>query len=132
MNKDQLIKQRCNLLAVKASNAKPLRSEFPEVEYVTLSVIITFVSGTEVSVEREYNIRLDRDSLLYVHFPCANRDCTSLGFDITEIVRDSIRRKAEITEEDIRCDGKEDWKYYNAVGCSCDTTLYCVVIPHFL
>lgn len=131
MNKDLLIKQRYNLLAAKASNAKTLHSEFPEVEYVTIFAIVTFTSGTGMLVEKEYNRKLDKDSLMYVHFPCTNKDCTSLGFDITDIVRDCIRRKEEVTVEDIRCDGKEDWKYYNAVGCSCDTTLYCVVTPHF-
>lgn len=130
MNKEQLIQQRYNLLAIKASNAKSLHYEFPKVEYVTISATISFISATDVMIEKEYNIRLDKDNLLYVHFPCTNKDCTSLGFDITETVRDSIRCKEELTEE-VRCDGKEDWKYYNNVGCSCDTTLHYIVTPHF-
>ena len=117
---------------MKAKNAKPLYEEFPDVEYVTIFATMYFASGTGVTEEKEkeYNIRLDKDNMLYVHFPCINDNCTGLGFDVTEDVRSSIRKREEVTNR-IQCSGKEDWKYYGSAGCSCDTTLSYVVTPHF-
>lgn len=61
---------------------------------------------------------LNPDDRAYFHCDCLNPDCTGFGFSLTSLINSAIREKT-IKEGVLRCEGKEDWKYYDNVGCSC-------------
>lgn len=131
MNENQLKEQRNKLRSEKIYNARTLGDVFPDIESVEIRASILFESGVGDGVEKEYRIVLGRNDKLYAHIPCLNNDCTGYGFDLTDIVRESIRKR-ESDFGEIECDGKEDWKYYGSSGHTCQSTLSYAVFPQYL
>ena len=71
---------------------------------------------------------LDSTSKAYFYCKCLNPDCTGKGFSLTNEIRQAVHELREISGS-IKCDGKEDWKYIDAVGCSCMSQLDYNIIP---
>lgn len=131
MNENQLKEQRNRLRSEKIYNARTLGDIFPDIESVEIRASILFESGVGDGVEKEYRIVLGRNDKLYAHIPCLNNDCTGYGFDLTDIMRESIRKR-ESDFGKVECDGKEDWKYYGSSGHTCQSTLNYAVFPQYL
>ena len=107
-----------------------IRELAPEIKTVSVKVKIEFHTAVCNPIIKEYYRELNSQDRLYLHYDCANNDCTGYGFDLTQILSQAIRTKQVLSGE-IYCKGKEDWKYLNASGCSCQTTLYYEIEPHF-
>ena len=71
---------------------------------------------------------LDSTSKAYFCCDCLNPNCTGSGFSLTNEIRQSIQKLCEISGTK-KCNGKEDWKYIDAVGCSCMSQLDYNIIP---
>lgn len=131
MNEKQLREQRDRLRTEKIYHARTLGDVFPDIESVEICTSVLFESGVGVETEKEYRIVLGRNDKLYVYIPCLNNDCTGFGFDLTDIVRESMRKR-ESDFGKVECDGKEDWKYYGSSGHTCQSTLDYAVFPQYL
>lgn len=132
MTEKKLREQRNYVLNMKRTAARPIKELFPDVKSVHIHAVVSF--QTEVCVEfieKEYDFTLFPPDFLFVHFPCVNKDCTGMGFDITNTVRECLKEHKSIECEHIRCDGKEDWKYVGHSGCTCQGELVFTVIPSF-
>lgn len=131
MNIDKLKQARSSHNWSMYANSPIIREIAPEVK--TISVKVKIVFNTAVvrdPIIKEYQTVLVSQDRYYLHYDCANNTCTGYGFDLTDILRQAIRSKNTISGK-INCDGKEDWKYLDSSGCSCQTTLYYEVTPHF-
>lgn len=89
----------------------------PECKGVNIHVDLSFVFAFGTT-KKEIDATISPESKVYFHANCLNNDCTGHGFSLTDQIREALRNH-EITEGEIRCDGKEDWKYLNNTGCSC-------------
>ena len=85
----------------------------------------TFVGPIEPQI---IDTTLDSSSKAYFYCNCLNPDCTGNGFSLTYEIRQAVQELREISGS-IKCDGKEDWKYIDAVGCSCMSQLDYNIIP---
>lgn len=74
------------------------------------------------------NVILNPDYKLFWFHKCLNRDCTGSRFYLTDEIYKAIKSYNVVKGEKF-CDGKEDWKYLDALGCSCETTLYYEIEP---
>lgn len=132
MTEDKIKEQNNYVLNMKRTAAQSISSLFPDVESVHIHAITSFQSGVFKGFkEKEYNFTLYPSNLLFVHFPCANRDCTGMGFDITDVVRECLSEHKSVEDRCISCDGKEDWKYIGHSGCTCLGELVFSVFPSF-
>lgn len=131
MNSEGLKKLRFINLCQLQNSASIINDEFKDLRYVNVSVIITFESGvmTNPSV-KEYHKTMTSADRLFLHYDCANKDCTGNGFDLTESLRDALNSRM-LVEGRMVCKGKEDWKYINSSACSCMTTLVYKIEPIF-
>lgn len=130
MNENQLREQRDRLRSEKIYHSRILEDIFPNVESVEICASVLFESGVGDGVEKEYRIVLGSNDKLYAYVPCPNKDCTGYGFDLTDIVRESIHKRENDFGE-IECDGKEDWKYFGSSGHTCQSTLNYTVFPQY-
>lgn len=65
---------------------------------------------------------LNKHDKLFWYHSCLNPDCTGNGFYLTDEIYEAIESHKTLKGQKF-CDGKEDWKYLDASGCSCMTTL---------
>ena len=131
MDKIEQLQQERSIRNWNKKRDAPMLSDFaPDIDHI--EIIGTFHFITSVCSTKPYSINLiiRPDEKCFLHINCVNKDCTSDGFDLTSSLEDAIRHRRCVTV-DKRCDGKEDWKYLQASGCSCATTLECTIIPHF-
>lgn len=111
-------------------NSPTIREFAPDIKTVSVKVQMVFNSAVCEPIIKEYKRALNPHDKLYLHYDCANNDCTGYGFDLTQILRQAISSR-KIIRGKIYCTGKEDWKYLNASGCTCHTTLYYELEPNF-
>lgn len=130
MNIDKLKQARSSYNWDMYASSPILREIAPDVKTISVKVKIVFNTAVCKPIIKEYQKELEPQDRYYVHFDCANNDCTGHGFDLTHILSQAIKSKETISGE-MHCDGKEDWKYLDSSGCSCQTTLYYEVTPHF-
>lgn len=71
---------------------------------------------------------LDSTSKVYFYRECLNHGCTGNGFSLTNEIRQAVQELREISGIK-KCNGKEDWKYINATGCSCVSQLEYSIVP---
>ena len=102
----------------------------PDCHNVVLTGKMTFLSGVCGKLEKEIHQVFTPNDRLYCFYECINGDCTGTGFTLTSQLGNCIRLNKTI-EGELRCDGKEDWKYLNASGCSCMTTFSFKFTPEF-
>lgn len=114
----------------KKRTAPLLKVAFPDIDHIEVVGYIHFTTSVGSTTSELINKSISPEENCYLNIDCINNDCTSDGFDLTSSMEESIRRK-NCVKVLKRCDGKEDWKYLNASGCSCATTLECTIIPHF-
>ena len=98
---------------------------------VEVRVQITFRSAvTQSPSTKECCRTLGSSNKLFLHYECVNPNCTGYGFDLTEVLRDALNSR-KCVEGSMTCSGKEDWKYIDSSGCSCDTVLEYKIEPEF-
>ena len=131
MNENKLREQRGRLRSEKIYHSRRLSDVFPDVERVEVRASILFEPGAADVVEKEYCIVLVANDKLYVYVPCPNKDCTGFGFELTDVIRESIRKR-ENSFGEVTCDEKEDWKYFNSSGHTCQSTLSYAVFLQYL
>lgn len=108
----------------------PVLKEFaPECKGVNIHVILSFVSAFG-SMKKDIDTLITPEDKVYFHVDCLNNDCTGHGFSISNQIREALRVH-EIIEGEVRCDGKEDWKYLNNSGCSCMSSCKYRIEPLF-
>lgn len=107
--------------------SRSIREQFPECRRVILTGKMTYLSGLG-KFEQEIHRVFNPEDRLYCHYECNNKDCTGNGFSLTSYLAESIR-SGKVVEGELHCDGKEDWKYLNASGCSCMTTFMFKLTP---
>jgi len=106
-----------------------IKELYPDRKNVVLTGKMTFLSRVGKS-EKEIHRVFSHNDRLYCFYECINGDCTGTGFSLTSQLGNSIRLRKTI-EGELRCDGKGDWKYLNASGCSCMTTISFKFVPEF-
>ena len=79
-------------------------------------------------IERENQFDLISKDRLYVQISCPNRTCTQGYFTLTSEASECLRTGREVRGKKF-CHGKEDYKYYDHNGFTCDTTLEFVISP---
>lgn len=127
---EQLQKERSIRNWNKKCAAPLLKVIFPAIDHIEVFETIHFTTAVGSTTSESINKIICPDEKCYLHIDCVNKDCTSDGFDLTSSLEEAIRHRRCVKVVK-RCDGKEDWKYLNASGCSCATTLECTIIPHF-
>lgn len=130
MKIDDLKQARINHNWEMMTHSPVIREIAPEIKTVSVKVKLVFNTAVCNPIIKEHNSELSPQDRLYLHYDCANNDCTGYGFDLTQILSQAIRTKQMLSGE-MHCEGKEDWKYLNASGCSCQTTLYYEIEPKF-
>lgn len=111
------------------ATSRTIRDMYPECSRVVLTGKITFLSGIG-KYEKEIHRIFNPDDRLYCHYDCINQDCTGTGFSLTSHLSESISTRKTVSGE-LHCDGKEDWKYLKASGCSCMTNFTFKFVPEF-
>lgn len=117
---------------LRAETTSPLICDvYKDVKEVQLVAEITFNSGvlSQPSI-REWKCTLFPTNRLYLHYECINKDCTSNGFDLSQPLSHALSSRTSVQGE-MRCTGKEDWKYARSAGCTCMTTLKYKITPVF-
>lgn len=114
----------------KQRSAPLLKDAFPNIDYIEVTGSIHFTTAVKPIEPKTINTIIHPNEKCYFHIYCINKHCTSDGFDLTSSIEKAIHQKNTVKVAKT-CDGKEDWKYLNASGCSCATTLECTIIPHF-
>ena len=104
---------------------------YKNVKAVKVDVEITFKSGVlrDPSV-RKWRRDLGPSDRLYLHYECANKDCTGNGFYLTCALQKALESRSCI-EGEMYCNGKEDWKHIKSAGYSCMTSLKYKIEPEF-
>ena len=100
----------------------------PECKGVYIKGRLSFISGVGSIEPVIIDISLSPEDKAYYYHNCPNKDCTGFGFSLTDKIREAVCSMKEIKDV-LFCDGKEDWKYINASGCSCTSRLEYQIIP---
>lgn len=79
-------------------------------------------------IERSNEYDLLPKDRLCIQVPCPNRDCTQGYFSLTSEADKCLRYGKEVSGK-MRCHGKEDFKYYDHNGFTCDTTIDYIITP---
>lgn len=119
--------RRCRL----EDTSSYIGDRYNDLKAVEVRVRITFRSAVLTSLHtEEYSRTLGPTDKLYLHYKCVNPDCTGYGFDLTDVLRDALNSR-KCVEGSMTCSGKEDWKYIDSSGCSCDAVLEYKIEPEF-
>lgn len=127
--KEQYLQTRWQIEYERRDVAQSIQDLFPKCKEVKLEIKLSFVSAFGKN-EKEINATLNPCDKLYWHHDCLNKDCTGFGFSLTNEIRTAIQTRQTI-EGKLNCDGKEDWKYINNMGCSCNSSCHYKIIPLF-
>ena len=130
--KNKLKENRFKIRWEEESSSLYIKDVYSNIHSISVNVRIVFESAVLATpVEKEYSRTLTPHDRLFLYYDCLNPDCTGHGFNLTNILRTSIERKQSI-QDTLFCDGKEDWKYLHASGCSCMTKLFYKIEPEFI
>lgn len=102
-----------------------------DIEKVEVTITRHFISGVIKTTPETFNMTLTPNDRAYIHYDCANGDCTGEGFALSNILYESIKTRKELSGKLI-CKGKEDWKYLNSSGCGCSGWLTYTISPKFV
>ena len=112
--------QNERLLSYGRQNAKAIKKCFPDVEYVE---VFAYVADQSTDISYTTEKTLYPDDLLYLYFPCSNSNCDGIGYNLTDILTDSLKQRKYIEAEDttaMQCSGdvydEEDDCYYQCSG----------------
>ena len=87
-----------------------------------------------MNIEKLKQARSSRSWEMFVNSPTIREfapDIKTVSVKVQMVIlRQSISSR-KIIRGKIYCTGKEDWKYLNASGCTCQTTLYYELAPNF-
>lgn len=107
-----------------ANTVGEINSQCKRIRVIGKQSFLTPVCNTEPMV---IDIILNANDKAYFHRDCINRDCTGNGFSLTDKIYEAAKSMKEICGT-LHCNGKEDWKYIDASGCSCMSKLeYCII-----
>lgn len=130
--KNKLKENRFKIRWEEECSSSYIKDVYSNVRSISVTVRIVFESAVLARpVEKEYLRTLTPNDRLFLHYDCLNPGCTGHGFYLTNILRASIERK-QCIQGTLFCDGKEDWKYLRASGCSCMTKLFYKIDPEFI
>lgn len=130
--KNKLKENRFKIRWEEECSSLYIKDIYSNVRSISVTVRIVFESAVLARpVEKEYFRTLTPDDRLFLYYDCLNPDCTGHGFNLTNILRTSIERK-QCIQDTLFCEGKEDWKYLHASGCSCMTKLFYKIEPEFI
>lgn len=130
--KEKLKQSRAKIRWEQEYSSLYIKETYSNLRSISISIKIVFESAVlALPVEKEYSRTLTPNDRLFLHYDCLNPGCTGHGFDLTNILRASIERK-QCIQGTLFCDGKEDWKYLRASGCSCMTKLFYKIDPEFI
>lgn len=130
MRKDQIIEARNRTYEIYSRSARKINDIDSNVIKVEIHYEMSFLTGVCPTKPLMENVILNPNDKLFWYHKCLNRDCTGSGFFLTDEISEAIRTH-KVVEGKKYCDGKEDWKYLDASGCSCETTLYYNITPIF-
>lgn len=120
MNRNKIEELKRARFSIEYENmlASPTVKEInPDCKCVKIDGELSFTSAFGKS-EKTIDIVLKPEDKAYFHSNCLNPDCTGFGFSLSSIIYSAIKERI-VKEGVIHCEGKEDWKYYDNVGCSC-------------
>lgn len=100
----------------------------PQCKSVRIIGTQSFLTGVCPTKPYVIDLILAENDKAYFHRDCLNCDCTGNGFSLTDKIYEAVRSMQEVSGI-LYCDGKEDWKYVNATGCSCMGKLEYHIIP---
>lgn len=132
MNIDKIKQSRLAYRCERIQSVRMIKDVNSDLVSITINVRIVFKSmALSLPNVQEHRRVLKPTDRLYLHYDCANKDCTSDGFDLTYLLIEAITKRQSIQGK-LYCVGKEDWKYLNAAGCSCITNLEYKIEPVFV
>lgn len=108
--------------------ARLIREINPQCKQVRVTGKQTFLTAVCNVEPVTFDVILNADDKAYLHRDCINKDCTGNGFSLTNEIYEAVKSMKEIFGT-LHCDGKEDWKYIDASGCSCMGKLEYHIIP---
>lgn len=130
MNKGKIIEARNRTYDIYRRFAQKISEFDSAVLKVKIHYEMKFLTGVCPIPPLIDDVILNPDDKLFWYHKCLNRDCTGSGFYLTDEISEAIRSH-NIVKGEKYCDGKEDWKYLDASGCSCETTLFYEIRPVF-
>ena len=130
MNKDKIIEVRNRTYDIYRRFARKINDIDSNVIKVEIHYEMRFLTGVCPTKPLIDDDILNPDDKLFWYHKCLNPDCTGSGFYLTDEISEAIKSHNVVKGEKY-CDGKEDWKYLDASGCSCETTLYYEIRPVF-
>lgn len=130
MNKDKIIEARNRTYDIYRRSARKISEIYSDVLEVKIHYEMRFLTGVCPKSTLIDDIILNPSDKLFWYHKCLNRDCTGSGFYLTDEISEAIESHKVVTGKK-SCNGKEDWKYLDASGCSCMTTLHYEIRPVF-
>ena len=130
MYKDNIIEYRNRTYEINRRSAREIMEIDANVLRVEIHYKLNFNTGVSQTKPLVGNTVLNPSDKLFWYHKCLNRDCTGSGFYLTEEISEAIESHKVVTGKK-SCNGKEDWKYQDASGCSCMTTLHYEIKPVF-
>ena len=103
------------------SYAKTISELYPERKGVHVKYKVSY-SCFAGHAERSNEYCLTPDDKLCIQVTCPNRDCTQGYFSLTSEASDCLSYGRKVEGRKL-CQGKEDFKYYDHSGFTCQTEL---------
>lgn len=130
MNKDKIIEARNRTYDIYRRSARKISEFDSAILKVEIHYKLNF--NTEVSQTKSLvgNTVLNPNDKLFWYHICLNSDCTGSGFYLTDEISKAVESH-KVVKCEKSCNGKEDWKYQDASGYSCMTTLHYEIRPVF-
>lgn len=132
MNRKEIEQRKYNrweMATGRREIASTIRELSPDCKGVEIQVKLSFISGVGKS-EKGISRTLGKDDKAFLYHDCLNPDCTGFGFSLVDEIYSAIMSR-QIIEGIKRCEGKEDWKYVDHAGCSCQSECMYRIIPIF-
>ena len=130
MNKDKIIEARNRTYDIYRRSARKISEIYSDVLEVKIHYEMRFLTGVCPKSTLIDDIILNPSDKLFWYHKCLNRDCTGNGFYLTDEISEAIEFH-KVVKGEKSCNGKEDWKYLDDSGCSCETTLLYEIRPVF-
>lgn len=130
MNKDKIIEARNRTYDIYRRSARKISEIYSDVLEVKIHYEMRFLTGVRPKSTLIDDIILNPSDKLFWYHKCLNRDCTGNGFYLTDEISEAIEFH-KVVKGEKSCNGKEDWKYQDASGYSCMTTLHYEIRPVF-
>lgn len=130
MNKYKIIEARNRTYDIYRRSARKISEIYSDVLEVKIHYEMRFLTGVCPKSTLIDDIILNPSDKLFWYHKCLNRDCTGNGFYLTDEISEAIEFH-KVVKGEKSCNGKEDWKYQDASGYSCMTTLHYEIRPVF-